>query len=63
MAAVLSTVQLLNVGGCAVMATPSVYFTHKKDHHDEDGVLINEDSQKFLGGWVEKFEAWVDLIS
>ena len=63
MAGVLSTVQLLGIVGCAVMAAPGVYFSHKPEHHDDDGLLIDPSAQEFLRGWVDAFEVWIEKLA
>lgn len=63
MSAVLSATQLLTIVGCAVMAQPSVFFNHREDMHDSDGVLTDESAREFLSGWVDSFAAWIERMS
>jgi chromate reductase len=46
-----------------LLLQPEVYLQFTKDLIDDDGNISKEDTQKFLGGFVDKFIAWVDKHS
>lgn len=47
----------------AVLGQPEVYLQFKPDLIDADGNITNEDSKKFLSGFVDKYVAWVEKLA
>lgn len=50
----------LNYLEIALMGQPEVYLTFKEGLLDHDGNIGNEDTQKFLQGFVDQFVKWID---
>ena len=48
--------------GTAVMGDPEVYLTFKPDLLDGDYNVTNEGTAKFLKGFLDKFDAWIDQV-
>lgn len=46
--------------GTVLMGNAEVYFTYKPDLFDAEGNVVNDDTRKFLQGFVDKFSAWID---
>ena len=43
------------------MGQPELYIGYKEDMFDADHNVLNEGTQKFLQGFVDKFASWVDI--
>ena len=48
--------------GTAVMGDPEVYITFKPEMVDADGAIANEGTAKFLKGFLDTFDAWIDRV-
>lgn len=48
--------------GAVVMGQPTVYFTYKDEMFDDDGNLVNDDTKKFLGGFMDGFAGWIEKV-
>jgi chromate reductase len=48
--------------GTAVMGDPEVYITFKPELLDADGAIANEGTAKFLKGFLDSFDAWIDRV-
>ncbi len=42
-----------------VMGQPEVFLQHKEGLFGSDGTIANDDTRKFLQGFVDKFAAWI----
>lgn len=51
---------VLPIYGLIVMGHPEVYFNMRPGLITDDWEITDETTQAFLGGWVDKFEEWVD---
>lgn len=47
----------------ATLGQPEVYLQFKPDLIDADGNITNEDSKKFLSGFMDKYVAWVEKLA
>ncbi|MFN4282059.1 MAG: NADPH-dependent FMN reductase [Alphaproteobacteria bacterium] len=47
----------------AVLGQPEVYLQFKPDLIDADGNIANEDTKKFLSGFMDKYVAWVEKLA
>lgn len=52
--------QVLTFLDIYTLQQPEAYVGHIMSSLDDDGQVVNEDTQKFLQSYVEKFTAWVD---
>jgi len=48
--------------GTAVMGDPEVYISFKPELIDADGAIANEGTAKFLKGFLDSFDAWIDRV-
>ncbi|WP_443748124.1 NADPH-dependent FMN reductase [Asticcacaulis solisilvae] len=48
--------------GTAVLGDPEVYITFKPEMLDADGAFANEGTVKFLKGFLDNFDAWIDRV-
>ncbi len=48
--------------GTAVMGDPEVYISFKPELIDADGAIANEGTAKFLKGFLDNFDAWIDRV-
>lgn len=48
--------------GTAVLGDPEVYITFKPDMLDDTGAFANEGTVKFLKGFLDSFDAWIDRV-
>jgi chromate reductase len=46
--------------GMVLMGQAEVYFTYKPELFDAEGAVANEETRKFLQGFIDKFSAWID---
>ncbi|MDR3491331.1 MAG: NAD(P)H-dependent oxidoreductase [Gammaproteobacteria bacterium] len=49
--------------GAIVMGQPEVYFVHKDELYDANNNITNEDTKKFLQGYLDKFSGWIESHS
>lgn len=47
----------------ALLGQPEVYLQFKPDLIDADGNITNEDTKKFLSGFMDKYVAWVEKLA
>lgn len=43
----------------SVLGQPEIYLVYKPDMFDDKNTITNEDTKKFLQGYLDKFSAWV----
>ncbi len=48
--------------GTVAMGDPEVYITFKPELLDADGAIANEGTAKFLKGFLDTFDAWIDRV-
>lgn len=48
--------------GTAVMGDPEVYISFKPELVDAGGAIANEGTAKFLKGFLDSFDAWIDRV-
>ena len=48
--------------GLILMGRPEVFLQMKPDLIDEDFNITNEDTKKFLSGYIDSFSAWIDRV-
>lgn len=41
------------------LGQPEVFLQHKEGFFDADGGIANDDTRKFLQGWVDRYVAWI----
>ncbi len=54
---------LLTVCDMVLMGQPEVYFTYKPELFDEAGDFVNENTRKFIDGWIDRFTGWIERTS
>jgi chromate reductase, NAD(P)H dehydrogenase (quinone) len=53
---------LLSVVGLILMGQPEVYLAYKPEAFDVEGNVIDDNTQKFLQGWAEAFDRWIERV-
>jgi chromate reductase len=54
---------VLAAEGAVALTTPEVFLQWKEGLVDDQFVVTNEGSRKFLQGWVDRYVAWVELLA
>ena len=53
---------LLTVVGLILMGQPEVYLAYKPEAFDVEGNVIDDNTRKFLQGWAEAFDRWIERV-
>ncbi|CFP66448.1 chromate reductase [Bordetella pertussis] len=54
---------ILAAEGVNVLTTPEVFLQFKEGLIDEQFNITNEDTRKFLQGWLDRYVAWVTRLA
>lgn len=54
---------LMMVVGTVLMGQPELYVTHKAEHFDADGNIVDEGLRQFIDGWIDSFARWIEMTT